>query len=164
MSVFSLRLSALFGAVSLIVLTSCSGPVPTNTRTPGYYWSAAKETFAAGDYVKTTDHLDHLMSSPNEYSSRAIPWSLVLTSGMADGYMELADNYAAGAHRNKTEALAFGHKAMEYRITAGRLALQFAENVEKMGQVPAGAILLDFPLPIGTPATPPQFTQIAKGV
>ena len=164
MSVFSLRLSALLGAVSLIALTSCAGPVtPANTRTAGFYWSAAKETYAAGDYVKATDHLDHLISSPNEYSSRAIPWSLVLTSGMADGYMELADNYSAGAHLNKTEALAFRHKAMELRTTASRLALQFAQNVEKMEQVPAGAILLDFALPIGTAATPPQFTPIAKG-
>jgi hypothetical protein len=82
---------------------------------------------------------------------------------MADGYMDLADNYSAGAHMNKSEALAFRHKAMELRTTASRLALQFAQNVEKMEQVPAGAILLDFALPIGTAANPPQFTQIAKG-
>jgi hypothetical protein len=164
MSVFSLRLTALLGAGSLIVLTSCSGPVATNTRTPGFYWSAAKETYAAGDFVRATDHLDRLISGPNEYASRAIPWSLVLTSGMAGGYMELADNYEAGARMNKSQALAFRHKAMAYRTTASRLALEFAQNVEKMDQVPAGAILMDFPLPIGTAAAPPQFTQIAKGL
>lgn len=164
MSVFSLRLTGLIGAGSLIVLTSCSSPTPGNTRTAGFYWSAAKETYAAGDYVKTTDHLDHLIGGPNDYTSRAIPWSLVLTSGMASGYMELADQYSAGAHMNKAEAPAFLHKAMEYRTTASRLALQFAQNVEKMDQVPAGAILLDFALPIGTAATPPLFTAVAKGV
>jgi hypothetical protein len=88
----------------------------------------------------------------------------VLTSGRAGGYMELADNYEAGARMNKSQALAFRHQAMAYRTTASRLALQFAQNVEKMDQVPAGAILMDFPLPIGTAAAPPQFTQIAKGV
>jgi len=163
MSVYSLRVTALIGA-SLIGLTSCGGPTPiTTTRTPGFYWSAAKETFAAGDYVKTSEHLDHLIAGPNEYLSRAIPWSLVLTSGMADGYMELADNYSSGAHVNKTDAASFLHKAMEYRMTASRLALQFAQNVEKMGQVPAGAILLDFGVPIGTAAMPPPYHQIAKG-
>jgi len=164
MSVSSVRFTAFLGVLSLILLASCSSPAPTNTRTPAFYWSAAKETFAAGDYGKTTDHLDHLMGNPNEYSSRAIPWSLVLTAGMAGGYMELADNYGAGAHFNKAESGTFWHKAMEYRTNASRLALQFAENVEKMQQVPAGSILLDFALPIGSAATPPEFTQIAKGV
>jgi hypothetical protein len=163
MSVFSLRLTALLGAGSLIVLTSCSGPVAGNMRTPGFYWSAARETYAAGDFVKTTDHLDHLISGPNDYTSRAIPWSLVLTSGMAEGYMELADNYAVGAHSNKSQAPAFLHKAMVYRTSASRLALQFAQDLERMDQVPAGAILLDFTLPIGTAAAPPHFAQIAKG-
>ena len=164
MSVFSLRLTALLGAGCLIALTSCSGPVAGNTRTPGFYWSAAKETYAAGDFAKATDHLERLIGGPNDYTSRAIPWSLVLTSGMAGGYMELADNYSAGAHMNKPQAAAFLHKAMAYRTTASRLALQFAQDVERMDQVPAGAILIDFPLPIGTAAAPPQFTQIAKGV
>ena len=164
MSVSSLRLSALFGAVSLLVLTSCSGPVASNTHTPGFYWSAAKETYAAGDYVKTTDHLDRLIADHNDYSSRAIPWSLVVTSGMAQGYMELADHYAAGARMNKPQAAVFLHKAMEYRLTASRLALRFAQDVEKMDQVPAGAVLLDFTVPIGAAGQPPEFTQIAKGV
>ena len=77
--------------------------------------------------------------------------------------MELADNYSSGARTNKTEAATFLHKAMEYRTMSSRLALQFAQNVEKMGQVPAGAILLDFGVPIGTAAMPPQYHQIAKG-
>ncbi len=69
-------------------------------RTPDFYWSAARETWAAGDYLKTSDHLDHLLSSTNAYTARAIPWSLVLTAGtLAAGYMELADDYSAAGAR-----------------------------------------------------------------
>jgi len=164
MPVFSLRHTAIIGVGSLIVLTSCSSPAPTNTHTAEFYWSAARQTYSTGDYVKTIDNLDHLIGGPNEYVSRAIPWTLVLTSGMASGYMELADQYSAGAHANKAEAPEFLHQAMKYRTAASRLALQFAQNVERMDQVPAGAILLDFPLPIGTAATPPLFTAVVKGV
>src|SRR5438552_4067541 len=107
MSVFSYRVAALLIALALLGLTSCSGPATARVGTPEFYWYAAKETYAAGDYVKTADHLDHLIDNQNEYTARAVPWSLVLTSGMAAGYMELADHYLAGARVNKANALGF---------------------------------------------------------
>src|SRR5215813_1560943 len=84
MSVFSTRSAALLIALAVLGLAACSGPVTTSARvgTPEFYWYAAKETYAAGDYVKTADHLDHLIATDNEYTARAVPWSLVLTSGM----------------------------------------------------------------------------------
>jgi len=115
MSVFSLRISALVIVLALSGLTSCSGPATQRVGTSDFYWSAAKETYAAGDYVKTADHLDHLIDSQNDYTARAIPWSLVLTSGMAAGYMEMAEHYAAGARVNKAHALEFHRKESQYR-------------------------------------------------
>jgi len=169
MSLFSLRAAAIFAAPALLGLTSCSGTkqVAGETvvgRTPEFYWSAAMETWAAGDYVKTADHLDHLLSSTNVYTARAIPWSLVLTGGMAAGYMELADDYAAGAHIKKTDALAFNHKAYELRAAASKLALHFAENVEILGQWRTGPVPLAFPFPRGTAAQPALASQIAAGI
>src|ERR1041385_6617055 len=100
--------------LAILTLTSCSGPVPVRVATPEFYWSAAGETYAAGDYRKTADHLEKLIERDDSYTARAIPWYLVLTSGMAAGYMDLADHYAAGARRNKSGALAFRLKAKEY--------------------------------------------------
>src|SRR5438067_208877 len=145
MSVFSFRIASVsVAALGLWGLTSCSGPAGIRVGTPEFYWSAANETYTAGDYVKTADHLERLIDNSNEFSARAIPWYLVLTSGMAGGYIDLADHYAAGARNNKAKALAFRLKAGEYRATASRLALRFGQNVDKINQVPLGTIPLAF--------------------
>jgi hypothetical protein len=150
----------------MLGLAACSGPVTTSARvgTPEFYWYAAKETYAAADYIKTADHLDHLIDNQNEYTARAVPWSLVLTSGMAAGYMELADAYAAGARVNKTNALAFRRKASEYRTMASPLVLRFAQNVEKMNKVPSGGVQLAFGLPKGSAAPSVVLHNIAAGM
>src|SRR5215467_218220 len=164
MSVSSLRVAALLAALALFGLTSCSGPTTARVGTPEFYWYAAKETYAAGDYMKTADHLDHLIDHENEYTARALPWSLVLNSGLAAGYMELADNYTAGARVNKANALAFRRKASEYRTMASPLVLRFAQNADKMKLVPAGGVQLAFGIPMGSAAAPAVLTQIASGI
>jgi hypothetical protein len=161
MSMTMLRLMGLL--VLLALLTSCSGPSASAVGSPEFYWSAAQETYASGDYLKTLDDLDHLMENHSEYTARAVPWSLVLTAGMANGYMELADYYTAGARTNKAEALTFRRKANDYRTMASPLALRFAQNVEKMDQLPAGAVPVAFPMPKGSAVVPELFSRIEKG-
>src|SRR3954454_5518714 len=125
MRVFTFRTLALLVLVALFGLTSCSGPSPARAGSAEFYWSAAKETYTAGDYLKTLDDLDRLIETKNEYTARAIPWSLMLTSGVAAGYIELADAYASGARIRKTNAVAFHRKAAEYRSMADPLVLRF---------------------------------------
>ena len=163
MSVTSLRFAGLM--VLVVLLTSCSGALSSSAAvgSPEFYWNAAKETYAAADYLKTLDDLDHLMETHSEYTARAVPWSLVLTAGMANGYMELADTYASAARENKSQALPFRRKANDYRTMASPLALRFAQNVEKMDQLPAGAVPVAFPMPKGSGAEPELFTRILKG-
>lgn len=148
--------------VLLTLLTSCSGPA-TTVGSAEFYWNAAKDTYAGGDYLKTLDDLDHLMENHSEYTARAVPWSLVLTAGMANGYMELADYYMAGARANKAEALTFRRKANDYRTMASPLALRFAQNVEKIDQLPAGAVPVAFPMPRGSAGLPELFSRIEAG-
>jgi hypothetical protein len=161
MSVSSLRLAGL--ATVLVLLTSCSGPSGSDTTSAAFYWNAAKETYVAGDYLKTLDDLDRLMDNQNEYTARAVPWSLVLSAGMAKGYMELADYYTAGARANKAQALAFRRKANEYRTMASPLALRFAQNVEKMDKLPAGAVPVAFPMPKGSANFPELLNRVGGG-
>src|SRR3979411_2788681 len=80
---------------------SCSTDTAPKPGTPAYSWAAAKETFAANDYMKTGDHLDKVLASDNEYTARARPWRLILISGMARGYMDLADNLEYGVKAKK---------------------------------------------------------------
>jgi hypothetical protein len=161
MSVNALRVAGLIALA--LLLTSCSGPSASTVGSAEFYWNAAKETYAAGDYLKTLDDLDNLMENHSEFTARAVPWSLVLSAGMANGYMELADYYMAGARNNKAQALAFRRKANDYRTMASPLALRFAQNVEKMDQLPAGAVPVAFPMPKGSAVVPELFSRIEKG-
>src|SRR5512138_1722946 len=93
------RAGALIAVVSVfLILCSCSTQTSTVVKpgTPAFFWGAARETYAAGDYTKALEHLDNLISTENEYTARALPWSLVLTAGASAGYMEVADAYEAG--------------------------------------------------------------------
>lgn len=164
MSVFSIRNVTYLLPLGLMFLAGCSSSSVDRASNAEFYWSAAKETYAAGDYRKTADHLETLISSKNDYTVRALPWYLVLTSGMASGYMELADQYAAGARAHKEHAAAFHTKTIEYRETASRLALRFAQNVDKLDQLPFGRLPLAFDLPKGSAAEPSLLAKIASGV
>ena len=61
------------GALGLVAAgTSCSsGPQPPQPGTPAFYWAAAKETYRAGDFLKTREHLQRILATENEFSARA---------------------------------------------------------------------------------------------
>jgi hypothetical protein len=151
--------------LAITICISCSsGPAGPEKGTPAFYWQAAKETFATGDTTKTLEHLDKLLADHNEYSDRALAWSLVLTSGLAAGYTELADTYELGGHVNKSDPSAFRRPMMNDRSLAGRLSLQFAENFSKFAAVKGDTVPLAFGRPIGSAAPAPGLTRIAKGM
>jgi len=147
----------------LAVLSSCSSqPAPPATGTPAFYWQAARETFGTGDYTKTLEHLDNLLATDNDYTARALPWSLVLKSGLAEGYMELADHYAAGARVNKADPSAFRRQTSDLRNFANRLALAFAQDfgtAEKLKD----PVPLAFAYPKGSALPVPELARVAGG-
>src|SRR5215475_6274858 len=122
-------------------LISCSsGPAGPEKGTPAFYWQAAKETFVLGDNMKTLEHLDRLVAPDNEYSTKALPWLLVVNSGMAAGYAELADHYEIGARANKADPSLFRRYVGDYRTMAKQLSLQFADRFAKFGQLKGDTI------------------------
>ncbi|HTP32911.1 MAG TPA: hypothetical protein VMJ75_12115 [Candidatus Acidoferrales bacterium] len=147
------------------VLVSCSSaPSGPEKGTPAFYWQAAKETFTAGDNMKTLEHLDNLLAPDNEYSAKALPWSLVVTAGLATGYAELADRYDVGAKANKTDPTWFRRRVSEYRTQAKQLSLQFADRFAKIGQVKGDTLALAFGYPKGSATPSPQLTRVASGI
>jgi hypothetical protein len=148
-------------ALSLILFACApAGPQP---GTPAFFWAAAKETYAAGDYMKTTDNLDQILETDNEYVARAVPWSLLVTSGLASGYMDMADQYDAGAKVNKDASGGFYKQVSSYRSFANRLTLHFADTYAKFDKSKDDSVILDFPLPPGTTAAVAQLAQVANG-
>lgn len=158
----------LFCAVIAIGLsaTSCqSGPTAPQKGTPAFYWSAANETFAAQDYMRTIDHLEQLSRTENEYTARAQPWRLVLSYGIAKGYIELADTFDSGAGANRTNPTPFRKQANTYRNYASQLALQFTQACRRFQKGSKDdTVTLDFKFPTGSAAEVPQMRKIASGL
>jgi hypothetical protein len=152
-------------SLSLALLFSgCSSQnAPPAKGTPAFYWSAANETYATGDYVKTVEHLRRLTDTENEYTERALPWSLIMTSGMSRGYRELADSYEAGARIRKGDPAQFRRNTSNYRSAAGRYSLQFAEAFAKFQQSAKETVPLAFRYPAGSPAQPQLVTKVMMG-
>ena len=163
MSAMANRRTAVLALLSAnLILFSCSSSDAPQPGTPAFYWSAAKETYAAGDYQKTIEHLGNIMSSQNDYVARAQPWMLILTSGMAHGYMDLADAFEAGGHANQSQSTAFHRLVNEYRGSANRLSLQFAETFGNF-QSKDDYVTLSFPYPTGSPTEVVLLGRISKG-
>jgi hypothetical protein len=130
---------------------------------PAFYWQGAREVYKAGDYMKTLQHLDNLLATDNEYTPRALPWILVMKSGIAEGYINAADNYAIGVH-NSHDPSAFRRQVSENRNAASQLALQFAEDFGKLDKLKGDTITLEFAYPKGNAAPVAQFTKVTTGI
>src|SRR5689334_4597358 len=89
--------------VSAGLQLSCSTDSAPKTGTPQYYWSAARENYAAGDFSKTAENLERVAATENEFSARAQAWLLILTSGQIRGQMDLADGLEAGVRARKAD-------------------------------------------------------------
>jgi len=150
--------------LSSFVLISCSGSSGPEPGTPAFYWSAARETFGNKDYIKTIQHLEKLTATDNEYTARARPWLLVMTSGMARGYMDLADNFDAGAHANKENPAEFRRHINTYRGEADRLAVECVETFGKFQQGKDDPVPIAYPLPTGSAAPVAQLGRVATGI
>lgn len=152
--------------VAAVLLSACSSAPPTPQRgTPAFYWSAAKETFATGDFLKTSDHLEQIGRSENEFSARALPWRLVITSGLAGGFADLADSFEAGARVNKTNSTPFRRHVSEFRSRADRQALQFAETFQGfLKSSKDDKVTLAFAYPSGSLTPVAQLSKASTGI
>jgi hypothetical protein len=152
--------------VVFLALTSCgpSGPLP---GTPAFYWQAAKETFAARDYLKTADHLARLTKSENEFALRAEPWGLVLTAGLAKAYIDLAGGFESGGKaggKDSAMPLPLRKKMSDYRTLAERRALEFGETFIQFEKSSKDQnIALEFTYPATNMADIPELTRIKGG-
>jgi hypothetical protein len=166
MSLTARRCFARFAIIpAFLILSSCSSqPAGPRPGTPGFFWGAAKETFAAGDYSKTLDHLDNLLNTENEYSARALPWFLVLSSGATNGYIELAAAYDAGAKVSRDNFAPFQKQRNEYRKAGGQMALRLGERYGALAKLQGDSVALVFGYPRGSAGEIVALTKVYKGM
>ena len=154
-------------ALGFIVLgAGCnSGPTPPQPGTPEFMWSAAKSTYGAGDYLKANDNLTQLAKGSSEYAARSRPLAIVLTSGIAKAYSELADNFETGAQANRNNPTPFRRQVNLFRSEASAAAVQTAESVHEFLQSnPPEAIAIELGYPSGSAAPPVSLQRVAKGM
>ncbi len=154
-------------AVGIVILfPSCSSkPKAPQKGTPAFYWQAATETSAAGDFVKTSEHLSKILKDENEFTTKAFIWKLVVGSGLAKGYMEYADAFDLGARNNKANALPLRRRASDFRTMANAAALEMAEYFAKFkDKYKDPELVFAFPYPNVSPAPVPQISKAGQGL
>jgi len=149
-----------------LVLTSCStGSNKAQPGTPAFYWQAAGETFATRDYLKTTEHLRRIIRTENEYTARALPYRLVVSGGLAQAYLDLADDFRQGLKTYQTPPALLRKLMSDYRTIAETRSLEFAETFIQFMKAPKEqTVLLDFPFPAANMTEIAERKQIQGGL
>lgn len=148
-----------------VMLVACStGPPQAKMGTPQFHWNAAIQTHGAGDYAKVNDNLGEVIKTDNEFTARALPWRLVVLSGLTKGYADLADVWEAGVNANRANPTPFRTQMNAYRRLGGQLALQFGETLQKLQAANKGQkVTLAFAFPSGSAAEIAQLKRVSSG-
>ena len=92
---------------------------------------------------------------------------MVLTAGIAQGYIELADNFDTGGRANRANPAPFRRQAVVFRGYASTAAIQTAETVHRFLASPAAkspVVPFEFTYPAGSLENPVQLQRVSKGV
>jgi hypothetical protein len=148
------------------VLGSCSqGPAPVRPGTPAFFWAAADAAWRAGDYSKTNESLSQLATGDSEFAARARVWQLIVASGLAEGYTDLADAYESGARSNRNDAAGFREQVRLARSAASQLSLQAAETLRKFLDTDKNAnVGFAFAFPQAEAPAPALLAKLNKGI
>lgn len=142
-----------------------SGPRPPEPGTPEFTWSAAKTTYAAGDVLKANDNLTQLAKGTSDYTVRARPLVVVVSSGIATAYAELADNFEKGAEANRDNPTPFRRQVNFFRSQASAAAMQTAQSVHEFLQSkPPDNFALEIGYPSGAATQPVSLQRVTKGM
>ena len=153
-------------AVAAIAGSSCSsGPAGPQPGTAAYFWADANTAYKAGDFPKTAEYLQRIVSLDSEFNGRARVWDFVITGGLAQGYGELADAYEAGAKMNRANPAPFRRQVRELRGQAVTSAVQMTEDIHQFqAQNKDPHVLLAFGYPAGSTAEPPGLKRVSGGI
>ncbi len=151
-----------------LFLAGCAenkGPEPPKPGTPAFKWNSAKESYKKGEYIKTSSVLVELGEKKGEFTEQARPWAMVMTGGMANAYMELADKFAEGTKKTRGDAVPFRRYNNEYKGKASASAMQFIELARGyVAESKAADAKFVFEMPEATFTEPGQYKKITTGL
>jgi hypothetical protein len=155
------------GALALFwACTSCStGPQPPAPGSPAFIWGAAKQTYKAGDFRKTSENLMQLVRTESQFAVPARPWAAVISAGLAQGYLDSAQAYEAGAKANRQNPTPFRKQVSLLQSLGSAAALEFADTVHLLLDKNKDAdITLAFEYPTGSMSEPPNLRKVSAGM
>ncbi len=158
----------LFVAIALsgLTLVSCtSGGGGPQAGSPEWYWQAAQETYTAGDFDKTQQHLKEVADGDSEYKDQATLWRASITGGLARGYMELGNALADAMEEDDSLAGAYTVRVQGYRRDARRHAINFTESIGMVRKVAEQQpeVSLRFPFPSGSANESQTLVKLREG-
>lgn len=164
-TIIGIRWGVVVGAALFLAACGQKGPEPPKPGTPAFKWNSAQESYKKGDYVKTIQTLVELSEKNGEFTERARPWAMVMSGGMANAYMELADKFADGTKRTRGDSMPFRRYNNEYKGKATASALQFIEMARGYVAAVKGAdAKLVFDMPDAVFTEPGQYKKITTGL
>jgi hypothetical protein len=146
--------------------TSCStGPQQAAPGTPAFIWGAAKQTYKTGDFRKTSENLMQLVRTESEFTAQARPWAAVISAGIAQGYLDLAQAYEAGARANRANPTPFRKQISMFHSLASASALEFAEEAHiLLDKDKDAAVTLACDYPTGSLSEPANIRKVSTGM
>lgn len=138
--------------LSLMLIVSCSAPVPRPTGV-AYEYESAKDMFKKGRFDRALEFTDGAAtaSPPNAFTDKARVLRVAIYSGMVKAYKELADAYSEGAEKTKNPRFQgdFGRLRHDNLQYAARAALGLGEVAHQIteGERVSVEFLLDAPYP-----------------
>lgn len=149
-----------------LTLASCgSGSSGPQTGSPAWYWQAAQETYASGDYEKTLAHLEQVAKGESENKDQAALWRAMLSTGLARGYMELGNTLAGVVKDNPSLAGEFTVRIQDFRRNGRRHAISFTESIGTLRKIAEAqpAVKLQYPFPTGSANEAPALISLREG-
>jgi len=152
--------------VPVFFLRCGGGPQGPAKGSPGWLYQAAQESFLAGDWEKTHQHLEKIESSGhNPYLDRALALHLVLETGLLFGDQELAEAYQKGWDHAGPRKPDFMTGKMNYLKEARRHAIHLAETYDRFVKgVSEKPVVLEFPFPRGSGAPVAELERVYNGM
>ena len=160
-----LSLCAVSGAFLLAVSCGSTGPQPPQPGSPAFIWGVARDSYKAGDYATANENLAKLAQGKSEFATRAAPIQLLLGTGMAKGYIDLAAKFDTGAKANRNNPGVFRKQMSAFRSQARALSTQTLETVhQQMNNWKDEKITLAFPFPAGSLDEVEALKKVTQGL
>jgi hypothetical protein len=106
-----------------------------------------------------------LVRTESQFAVQARPWAAVISAGIAQGYLDLAQAYEAGAKANRQNPTPFRKQVSMLQSLGSASALEFAETAHILvDKYKDPEVTLAFEYPTGSMSEPANLRKVSAGM